>query len=69
MGKKHGFSFSSKRATGISGMKGKVSSKVGIPLTRSGLQRKVGRSVGCCIPIAFILSCTLAFIIFVKTIW
>ncbi len=43
MGRKHGFSFSWKRATGISGAKGRISRKIGAPLTRSGRQRKVGR--------------------------
>ena len=43
MGRKYGFSFSWKRATGISGAKGRISRKTGIPLTRSGRQRKVGR--------------------------
>jgi len=48
--KKYGFSFSWKRATGISAAKGKISKKTGIPLTKSGRQRKVGRALGCCIP-------------------
>jgi hypothetical protein len=43
MGRKYGFSFSWKRATGISGAKGKISRTIGIPLTQSGRQRKVGR--------------------------
>ena len=50
MGKKYGFSFSWKRALGISGMKNKISRKIGIPLTKSGRQRKIGRAVGCAIP-------------------
>jgi hypothetical protein len=57
MGRKHGFSFSWKRATGISGMKGKLSRKTGIPLTRSGRQRKIGRATGCCVPLAFLAVC------------
>jgi hypothetical protein len=60
MGRKHGFSFSWKRATGISGMKGRVSRKTGVPLSRSGRQRKVGRAAGCCVPIAIILGSSLA---------
>jgi hypothetical protein len=47
MGRKFGFSFSWKRALGISGAKSRISRKVGIPLTRSGRQRKVGRMAGC----------------------
>jgi hypothetical protein len=69
MGRKHGFSFSWKRASGISGMKGKISRKTGVPLTRSGRQRKVGRAAGCCVPIAFFLSSTLAIILIVKSVW
>jgi hypothetical protein len=53
MGRKHGFSFSWKRAFGISGAKGRVSRKIGIPLTRSGRQRKLGRKAGC-----FVVSAT-----------
>lgn len=40
-----GFSFSWKRAIGISGLKTKVARKTGIPTTRGGLERKVGRMV------------------------
>jgi hypothetical protein len=47
MGKKYGFSFSWKRALGLSAAKGRLSRKIGIPSTRSGRQRKVGRAAGC----------------------
>ena len=50
-----GLSFSWKRAIGLSAAKGRLSRKIGIPLTRSGRQRKMGRAMGCCIPFAFIL--------------
>ena len=43
MGRKYGFSFSWKRAAGISGAKGRMSRRIGIPLTRSGRERKLGR--------------------------
>ena len=43
MGRKHGFSFSWKRAMGISAAKGRLSRRIGIPLTRSGRQRKFGK--------------------------
>lgn len=56
MGRKYGFSFSWKRAVGISAAKGRLSRSIGIPLTRSGRQRKVGRAVGCCVPIILFLS-------------
>jgi hypothetical protein len=47
MGRKFGFSFSWKRAVGISGAKNRISRKIGIPLTRQGRQRKIGRAAGC----------------------
>lgn len=43
MGRKYGFSFSWKRAVGISGAKGRISRQLGIPVTRSGRERKLGR--------------------------
>jgi hypothetical protein len=52
MGRKFGFSYSWKRAVGISGAKGRISRQIGIPLTRSGRQRKFGRAAGCCILLA-----------------
>ncbi len=48
MGKKFGFSWSWRRASGLSGLKGKVARATGIPLTRSGRQRKIGRMMGGC---------------------
>lgn len=60
MGRKFGFSFSSKRALGISGAKARVSRKIGVPLTRSGRQRKFGRAAGCCVPIAITIAMTVA---------
>ena len=45
MGKKYGVSFSWKRLLGISGLKGKVAKKTGIPLTKSGIERKIGRTI------------------------
>jgi len=45
MSKKYGFSFSWKRALGISALKQKVARKTGIPLTRGGLERKLGRAI------------------------
>jgi hypothetical protein len=52
----YGVSFSWKRAVGISGAKARLSRRLGIPLTHSGRQRKVGRMLGCCIPLAFFLA-------------
>jgi len=45
MGRKFGFSFSGKRASGISGLKGKIARATGIPTTSSGMYRKIGRSL------------------------
>ncbi len=42
MGRKFGFSFSWKRASGLSAAKGKISRAIGIPLTREGRRRKFG---------------------------
>lgn len=36
--------FSWKRFVGISGAKARMSRKIGIPLTRSGRERKIGRA-------------------------
>ena len=47
MVKKYGvsFSFSWKRLLGISRLKRKASKKTGIPLTKSGVERKIGRTI------------------------
>jgi hypothetical protein len=50
-----GLSFSLKRAVGISSAKAKLSRQIGIPLTRSGRQRKMGKAIGCCVPAAFLV--------------
>ena len=60
MGSKFGFSFSWKRAIGISAIKGKISRQIGIPLTRSGRQRKAGRALGCCVPLAVFIGSSAA---------
>jgi hypothetical protein len=52
--KKFGFSWSWKRMSGLSAFKGGLSRKLGVPLTRSGRQRKMGRMIGCCVPIALL---------------
>lgn len=43
--KKYGLSFSWKRLLGISGFKSKIAHKTGIPTTKSGIERKIGRTV------------------------
>lgn len=40
---KYGFSFSYKRALGITTLKQRISRQTGIPLSKSGLERKIGR--------------------------
>lgn len=40
-----GLSFSLSRALGISAAKGRISRKIGIPLTKSGREKKIGRAV------------------------
>lgn len=55
-----------KRATGITAAKRKISKTTGIPITKSGRQRKVGKMMtggGCLIPILSIIS-VLTLIIF-----
>ena len=38
-----GLSFSWRRAFGVAAFKGRVSRRIGIPLTRAGRERKIGR--------------------------
>ena len=40
-----GLSFSLKRAVGITAVKQKIAKKTGIPLTKQGLQRKIGGAI------------------------
>jgi len=43
-----GLSFSWKRALGVSQAQARLSRQLGVPLSRSGRQRKLGRALGCC---------------------
>ena len=63
MGRKYGFSFSWKRALGISAAKAKLSRQIGIPLSRSGRQRKAGRALGCAVVFAAGLATSLVAIL------
>jgi len=45
MGRKFGLSFSWKRAVGIAAARGKIARSIGIPTTRSGQERKLGRLI------------------------
>lgn len=40
-----GVSFSWKRALGISQVKREISKKTGIPMTKAGLERKIGNAI------------------------
>ena len=40
-----GLSFSLKRALGITAVKQKIAKKTGIPLTKQGLERKIGGAI------------------------
>lgn len=51
-----GVSFSLKRALGVTKAKQQFSRKTGIPTSKAGLQRKVGKAViggGCLMPLLF----------------
>jgi hypothetical protein len=54
--RKYGFSFSWKRALGVSTLKQRISRQIGIPLTQSGRQRAVGRALGCSVLAAALLA-------------
>ena len=40
-----GFTFSWKRAVGISGLKSKLAHRTGVPTSRMGLERKIGAGI------------------------
>jgi hypothetical protein len=40
-----GLTFSLKRAIGITGIKQSIAQKTGIPTTRGGIERKIGRKI------------------------
>jgi len=44
-GKKLGISFSLKRLVGLSGLKSSIAHKVGVPLTKGGVERKIGKGL------------------------
>jgi hypothetical protein len=58
-----GLSFSLNRALGVTNAKRKFAKATGIPTTRSGRQRKIGKMVtggGCLLPILIVLVCLIA---------
>lgn len=57
--------FSWKRLLGVSAAKSRISRKIGIPLSKSGRQQKIGRIItggGCLITLGFFFSILLMFI-------
>ena len=42
-----GLSFSWRRALGVSQAQARLSRRLGVPLSRAGRQRKMGRALGC----------------------
>lgn len=50
-----GLSFSWRKASGITKVRKEAARKTGIPTTKSGRQRKVGKALGCCIPFVILL--------------
>lgn len=42
---KYGLSFSLNRLVGISGIKNSIAKATGIPTTRGGIERKIGRKI------------------------
>ena len=40
-----GLTFSVKRAIGVTGIKQSIAQKTGIPTTRGGLERKIGKAI------------------------
>jgi hypothetical protein len=57
--------FSWKRFLGISQAKARLSRQIGIPLTRSGRQRKNGAAMGCLIPV-LALTLMAGFLLWIK---
>ena len=57
--------FSWKRFLGISQAKARISRKIGIPLTRTGRQRKIGAAMGCLIPF-LVLTLMAGFLLWIK---
>ena len=57
--------FSWKRAVGISAAKARLSRRIGIPLTKSGRQRKLGKLIsggGCLVVLVFIVAIPVALV-------
>jgi len=55
-----GLSFSWRRALGVSQAQSRLSRKIGIPLSRSGRQRRAGRAMGCALPLVMLAGAGMA---------
>ena len=60
--------FSWKRFVGLSAAKSRISRTIGIPLTRSGRQRKFGAALGCA-TVIFVVFSLVAFFASVLLLW
>jgi hypothetical protein len=64
-----GLSFSWRRALGISQAQTRLSRQMGIPLSKSGRQRKFGAAAGCLLPtIIMLISIVLSGIVLAKSL-
>ena len=64
--------FSWRRALGISAVKARLSRRIGIPLTRSGRQRKLGKLVsggGCLVALAVMVAIPLGLVALLIALW
>jgi hypothetical protein len=64
--------FSWKRAIGISAAKARLSRRIGIPLTRGGRQRKLGRLVsggGCLVVLAVMVAIPVGLVTLLIALW
>ncbi|MDR1962707.1 MAG: hypothetical protein LBQ50_02895 [Planctomycetaceae bacterium] len=55
--------FSWKRLLGVTKAKQKLSRTIGIPLTKSGRQRKFGKQMGGCVVLLFLLVVVFSFLV------
>ena len=63
-----GLSFSYKRALGITSAKRRFARATGIPTTRSGRRAKVGRMMGCMLPVLAALIIVAMFVLLISSV-
>jgi hypothetical protein len=64
--------FSWKRAVGLSAAKARLSRRIGIPFTKSGRQRKIGKMVsggGCLVVLAFMVAIPVGLVVVLATLF